>query len=64
MDLGSDCIQIDVTDSKMRLILNKGYLTQDLTPSRRSLFSDSLLTTMQTHLKYNNECLGILTQDG
>ena len=24
MDLGSDCIQIDVTDSKMRLILNKG----------------------------------------
>ena len=24
MDLGSDCIQIDVTDTKMRLILNKG----------------------------------------
>ena len=24
MDLGSDCIQIDVTDDKMRLVLNKG----------------------------------------
>lgn len=24
MDLGSDCIQIDVTDTKMRLVLNKG----------------------------------------
>lgn len=65
IDLGSDCIQIDVTDSKMRLILNKGT-GMSVVYDRKDSPEITILSTFKIKPEqiglYKKEMLGNQTQ--